>query len=109
MAKFIYYQQLDARDCGPSCLRMVAKYYGCSFSMQTLREKTQLDKEGVSLLGIARAAEAIGFRSLGIKTSFEMLAGQAPLPCIVHWGQNHFVVVYAVRQEVVAARPRERS
>ncbi|GAA4461408.1 peptidase domain-containing ABC transporter [Nibrella saemangeumensis] len=78
---------------------MVAKHYGRSFTIQSLREKSQVDKEGVSLLGIAEAAETIGFRSMGIKISFEKLAKEAPLPCIVHWEQNHFVVVYAIKGE----------
>ncbi|MFD2719665.1 peptidase domain-containing ABC transporter [Hymenobacter monticola] len=96
MSKFTYYQQLDIMDCGPTCLRMVAKHYGRHFTAQSLRERAQIGKDGVSLLGIAEAAEAIGFRSLGAKVSFEKLAKEAPLPCIVHWQQNHFVVVYAI-------------
>ena len=84
-------------DCGPTCLRMVARHYGRYFTAQSLRERAQIGKSGVSMLGIAEAAEAIGFRSLGIKISFEKLAQQAQLPCIVHWQQNHFVVVYGIK------------
>lgn len=84
-------------DCGPTCLRMVAKHYGRSYTAQSLREKAQIGKDGVSLLGIAEAAEAIGFRSMGVKVSFEKLANEAPLPCIVHWDQNHFVVLHAIK------------
>jgi len=76
---------------------MVAKHYGQNFTAQSLREKAQIGKEGVSLLGIAEAAEAIGFRTLGVKIPFEKLAAEATLPCIVHWQQNHFVVVYGVK------------
>ena len=97
MTKFPHYTQLDQMDCGPTCLRMVAKHFGRSLSAQSLREKAQIGKEGVSLLGIAEAAEAIGFRTMGIKLTFEKLASEAPLPCIVHWNQNHFVVVYALK------------
>lgn len=97
MSKFTHYQQLDIMDCGPTCLRMIAKHYGRHFTAQSLRERAQLGKDGVSLLGIAEAAEAIGFRSLGVKISFEKLAAEAPLPCVVHWQQNHFVVVYAIK------------
>ena len=61
MKKFPHYRQLDAMDCGPSCLRMVAKYYGKSYTLQTLREKSFITREGVSMLGISDAAEAIGF------------------------------------------------
>ncbi|MBO0932608.1 peptidase domain-containing ABC transporter [Fibrella aquatilis] len=97
MTKFPHYTQLDQMDCGPTCLRMVAKHYGRVLSAQSLREKAQIGKEGVSLLGIAEAAEAIGFRTMGIKLTFEKLVAEAPLPCIVHWDQNHFVVVYALK------------
>ena len=83
-------------DCGPTCLRMIAKYYGKSYSLQNLREKAQINREGVSLLGISEAAEKLGFRSRGIKVSYQKLQKDAPLPCIVHWDQNHFAVVYKI-------------
>lgn len=96
---FPYYRQLDQMDCGSTCLRMIAKYYGKHYSAQTLRQKAQISKEGVSMLGIAEAAEGIGFRSIGIKVSLEKLLTEAPLPCVLHWGQNHFVVLYAVSSQ----------
>lgn len=96
MAKFPFYQQFDVMDCGPSCLRMVAKYYGKHFSNESLREKSYITREGVSLLGISDAAESIGMRSMGVKITFDQLKKEAPLPCIVHWGQQHFVVVYKI-------------
>ncbi|TGE23989.1 peptidase domain-containing ABC transporter [Hymenobacter aquaticus] len=102
MSDFPFYKQLDQKDCGPACLRMVAKHYGRTFSAQTLREKARISKEGVSLLGLADAAEAIGFRALGAQISFEQLVEDAPLPCIVHWRQQHFVVVYEAKK---ARRP----
>lgn len=80
-------------DCGPTCLRMVAKYYGQSYGIQPLRAAAEIGKEGVNLLGIAQAAESIGFKTLGVKVTLQKLLEEAPLPCIVHWGQNHFVVV----------------
>lgn len=101
MAKFPFYQQFDAMDCGPSCLRMVAKYYGKHFSTESLREKSFITREGVSLLGISDAAEAIGMRSMGVKITYEQLKKEAPLPCIAHWGQEHFVVVYKIARGVV--------
>ena len=94
---FTHYQQHDQMDCGPTCLRMVAKHYGRGFSIQKLREATQIGKEGVSLLGISEAAESIGFKTLAVKVPFKQLANDAPLPCIVHWKQNHFVVVYQIK------------
>lgn len=93
---FPHYHQPDAMDCGPTCLRMVARYYGKFYNIQTLRERSYITREGVSLLGTSRAAESIGFRSMGVKISFEQLATEAPLPAIVHWNQNHFVVVYKI-------------
>ena len=93
---FPFYHQLDAMDCGPTCLRMVAKHYGKHYSLETLRRKSFIGREGVSMLGISTAAESIGFRTIGVHISFEQLA-EAPMPCIVHWKQNHFVVVYDIK------------
>jgi ATP-binding cassette, subfamily B, bacterial len=93
MKSFPHYRQLDAMDCGPTCLRMVAKYYGRAYSAQQLRTLAQIGKDGVNLLGIAEAAEAVGFRTLAVKISLYQLLNEAPLPAIVHWKQNHFVVV----------------
>jgi len=95
-SEFHHILQLDSRDCGPTCLRMIAKYYGKNYSLQGLREKCFITREGVSLLGISEAAEKIGFRSLGVKITWEQLVDESPLPCIVHWKQNHFVVVYNI-------------
>ena len=92
------YQQLDAMDCGPTCLRMIAKHYGRHYSLETLRQHSFITREGVSMLGISDAAEYIGFRTSGVMISFEQLVKDAPLPCIVHWKQNHFVVVYNIKK-----------
>ncbi len=96
---FPLYKQLDAMDCGPTCLRMIAKYYGQSFSVQYLREKSFITREGVSMLGISDAAESIGFRTSGVKITFDQLTSEKPLPCILHWNQNHFVVCYAIKKK----------
>ncbi len=98
MIKFPSFQQHDAMDCGPTCIRMVAKYYGKNFTLEDLRARSFITREGVSLLGISDAAESIGFRTMGIRTTFEQLKTQAPLPCIVHWDQEHFVVVYQIKK-----------
>ena len=95
---FPFCKQLDAMDCGPSCVRMIAKYYSKNYTLQTLRDKSCITREGVSMLGISDAAEAIGFRSMGVRITFEQLVKEAPLPCIAHWKQNHFVVVYKIKQ-----------
>lgn len=92
---FPFYKQLDAMDCGATCLRMIAKYYGKNYSLDTLRQKSFISREGASMLGLSEAAESIGFRSLGIRATLKTLS-EAPLPCIVHWKQKHFVVVYDI-------------
>ncbi|MGI8952910.1 MAG: peptidase domain-containing ABC transporter [Chitinophagaceae bacterium] len=94
MNKFSFYRQRDAMDCGPTCLRMVAKHYGKNISLNTLRNETQIGKDGVNLLGISEAAEKIGFRTRGVKISFEELINGVPKPAILHWRQNHFVVAH---------------
>src|SRR6056297_2516020 len=101
MATFPFYQQLDAMDCGPTCLRMIGKFYGKHFTLQTLREKSYLARDGVSMLGIADAAEAIGLKSMGAALTWDKLSGEAPLPLIAHWKQNHFIVVYKIKNEKV--------
>jgi len=84
-------------DCGPSCIRMIAAFYGKSYSLQKLRQLAHITREGVSLLGLSEAAEAIGFRTIGARITFEQLI-EAPKPCVVHWDQEHFVVVYRLRK-----------
>jgi ATP-binding cassette subfamily B protein len=86
-------------DCGPSCLRMIAKHYGKSFSVQHLREKSYILRTGVNLMGLSEAAESIGFRTTAVRTSTKKLKEQAKLPCIIHWNQEHFVVLYKIMQK----------
>lgn len=90
---FPVYRQLDQMDCGPTCLKMIAKYYGKHFSLQKLRDISSISREGVSLKGISEAAEKIGFRTLGVRMTFEQLNEEAILPCILFWNQKHFVVL----------------
>ena len=92
MRNFTYYKQLNAMDCGPTCLRMVARYYGKHFTATSLRIKTGFSKLGVSMLGIAETAEKIGCRTRGVKITAQQL-DNVPLPAILHWDQNHFVVL----------------
>ena len=94
---FPHYTQLDKMDCGPTCLRMITKYYGRNYSLQTLRDKTFITREGVSMLGISDAAESIGFRTIGVRINLLQLKENVPLPCILHWNQNHFVVCYKIK------------
>ena len=86
--------QMDAMDCGPASLKMVAKYFGRYYSLQYLRDKCGITKEGVSLLGISTAAESIGLHTVAVKCTIADLMIKVPFPVIVHWNENHFVVVY---------------
>jgi ATP-binding cassette subfamily B protein len=105
---FLSYTQHDAMDCVPTCLRMIAAHYGRKYSLEGLREKSHISREGVSMLGISEAAENIGFRTLGSRLTFDKLA-EAPLPCIVHWNQNHFVVLYRIVETGHAPSLRKRT
>ncbi|MCP4441603.1 MAG: peptidase domain-containing ABC transporter [Aureispira sp.] len=99
MAKFPFYRQLDMMDCGPTCLRMIAKYHGKSVSLEHLRKHTYMDREGVSLQSIGEAAETIGFQTIAVMLDYNTLLNDVPLPCIAHWKQNHFIVVYKVTKK----------
>src|SRR5689334_4796843 len=101
MKKFPFYHQLDTIDCGPSCLRMISKHYGRVFSLEFLREKSFITKDGASILGLSEAAETIGLRSFVVKMSMDTLRDEAPLPCIAYWRQRHYVVVYKVTDKHV--------
>lgn len=96
---FPFYKQPDQMDCGPTCLRMIAKHYGKNFTLQHLREISGINREGVSLLGISEAAEKIGFRTMGSRLTLEQLS-ELELPYILHWNQNHFVVLYRIKKGV---------
>ena len=98
MRIFPFYPQYDMMDCGSACLRMIAKWYGAEYSIQTLREMSYTNREGVSLNGIKVAAESMGFRAYGIRITIEDLIKEACLPCILHWNQNHFVVCYGIEK-----------
>ena len=97
--RFPFFRQLDAMDCGPSCLRMIAKFYGKNYSVQQLREKSYILRTGVNLMGMSEAAESIGFRSTTVRTSIRKLKDQAKLPSIIHWNQEHFVVLYKITRK----------
>jgi len=88
-------------DCGPTSLAMIAKYYGKTYSQQTLRERCYITREGVSMLGTSDAAESIGMRTMGVRIEYDKLANEVLLPCIAHWRQNHFIVVYKIKKDIV--------
>ncbi|PHI20880.1 ABC transporter ATP-binding protein [Lewinellaceae bacterium SD302] len=100
--KFKFFRQIDQKDCGPTCLRMVAMYHGKRYSREYLRSLTSISKVGVTLAGIAEAAEKIGFRTLGIKVKPEILLEQIPTPFILPWRQRHFVTFLGVKKGVIS-------
>ncbi len=97
MKKFTHYKQTDIKDCGPTCLKILAKHYGKTINIQDLRDISETTREGSNLLFLSDAAEKIGFRTLGVKLSLERLQ-EAPLPCILHWNKNHYVVLYKIKK-----------
>lgn len=97
MTRFKSHIQHDTMDCGPACLRMIAEYYGKKYSLQYLRNLSHITREGVSMLDLSEAAEAIGMKTIGARISLDQLADEIQLPCILHWNHNHFVVCYKVK------------
>lgn len=108
MKSFPSYKQADHKDCGPTCLKTIAKHHKKTIPIQELRNLSETTREGSSLLGISEAAEKIGFRSLGVKISLKDLL-EAPLPCILHWNKNHYVVLYEVVKRKMYSVKRKRD
>jgi ATP-binding cassette, subfamily B, bacterial len=100
---FPFVKQPDAMDCGPACLKMVAGFYKKNFSLESLRKKCFITREGVSFLGLSEAADSLGFRTIGVKIPYELLQENVPLPCIVHWRQKHFIVIYKIKNDKIWA------
>lgn len=99
--QFPFYRQLESADCGSSCLRIVSKFYGKKHPANYLRDLCHTTQQGVSLLSISDAAEAIGFRTSGLMLTWKQLRDEAKIPCIAHWNQHHFIVVYKVSKKHV--------
>ncbi len=97
---FPFYSQPDAKDCGPTCLRIIAKHFGKLISLQEIRELAETTRTGSNLLKLSDAAESIGFKTIGAKLNFKKLE-EVPLPCIVHYDKQHFVVVYKIKGGIV--------
>ena len=96
LKKFPHEYQMDAKDCGPACLKIIAKYYGKYYSLQHLRDKCGITRTGVSFLDISYAAQQIGLRTMSVKATLNDLLNIVVLPCIIHWDDNHFIVIYKV-------------
>jgi len=104
--KFPFEYQLDAMDCGPACLKIIAKYFGKYYSLQYLRDLCGITREGVSFLDLSYGAEKIGLHTLAVKADIQTLHEKVPLPCIVHWKNSHFIVVYKTgKQKVFVSDP----
>ena len=97
LKKFPTYIQADSKDCGPTCLKIIAKFYGKVLNIQTLRTLSETNRDGSNLLFLSDAAEKIGFKSLGVKLDLNKLQ-EAPLPCILHWNKEHYVVLYKIKK-----------
>ena len=93
--------QMDSQDCGPACLKLIAKHFGRYYSLQMMRDKCGLAKEGVSLLALSTGAESIGLRTLSIRCTVEDIVLQVPLPAILFWNENHFIVVYHTNKKYI--------
>ncbi len=83
-------------DCGATCLKMIAKFYGKNYELPYLRERSFIDRDGASLSGLAYAAESIGFKTMAVKLPFKDLIQEDVVPFIAHWRQRHYVVVYKI-------------
>lgn len=101
MRSFQVYRQADLMDCGPTCLRMIAKHYGRSVSIEKLRRLSENARSGSNIGGLSDAAEKIGFRTLVVKTDLHNLIENAPLPCIAFWNERHFVVIYKIKRNTI--------
>ncbi len=96
--KLRYTRQFDQMDCGPACIRMVASAFGKEYPLSYLRTLAHLTREGVSVAGIRDALREIGMESGTFELTLEQLRTRCPLPAILHWEQNHFVVLYDVKR-----------
>ena len=101
LKRFPHFRQNNVIDCGPTCLRMVAKFYGVDYSAEMLRRHCHVSRRGVNLLGISEGAEYVGLDTVGVKMTFRQLAEEGVFPCILHWNQNHFVVCYGMEKTKV--------
>lgn len=104
--KFPSDYQLDSMDCGPACLKIICKYFGKYYSLQCLRDLCGITREGVSFLDLSYGAEKIGLHTLAVKCDIKTIHEKVPLPCIVHWNNSHFIVVYkTTKQKVFISDP----
>lgn len=104
----IFIRQQDSMQCGIACLAMICRNYGKKYTIDALSDISFATTEGVSLLGINEAANILGLHTICARATTSIFS-ETPLPCILHWNQNHFVVLYKVRKEVLYRRSWERN
>jgi hypothetical protein len=100
---FQFIKQSDAINSGPVCLKMVAGFYKVALPLSLLIRKCSITKEGISFAGLSEVADSIGFRTIGVKIPYDLLLEKVTLPCIVHWKQKHFIVVYKIKNKRIWA------
>lgn len=93
--------QMDSQDCGPACLKIIAKHFGRFYSLQYLRDRCGITNQGVSLLDLSTGAESIGLRTLAIKCTLNDVVNQVPFPAIIFWKESHFIVVYHANKKYI--------
>ena len=96
--RFPHYHQPDAKDCGPTCLKIISRHFGRTIDLSFIRKISETNRGGSSLLGLSYAANELGFKCLGVKINIEKLH-RAPLPCILHWNKNHYIVLYKIKRK----------
>jgi ATP-binding cassette subfamily B protein len=99
--KFPVFLQEDKYDCGPSCLKMITKFYGKNFSIEHLRYVSKLSPDGITGKNLIDALDELGFKTMPALIDFKTLSIEAPLPCVVSWRDRHFLIVYKIRKNKV--------
>jgi ATP-binding cassette, subfamily B, bacterial len=96
------YRERIPQECGPTCLKMIAKHYGISFSQSYLNRLCKMDSlNGTTMEGVSTAADSIGFKTMGVRVTYTNLRNEAPLPAIAHWNNNYFIVVYKIENDKI--------
>ncbi len=104
--QYPFHRQTDQSDCGPSCLKMIAEYYGQTLDINDLRNKCKRTKGGVTFQALSDAAEEIGFKSLGVSVDFKTLEQDVPLPCIVQWRKRHLITIFKItKRHIIVSDP----
>lgn len=102
----IIYRQRDSADCGPTCLRMIAAHYGKQYSLSFLCNRCQISREGASMYGMSVAAESIGLRPVVARLHLSFWKPESPLPAILYWDKNHFIVLYKVSYSKISRKKK---